>query len=44
VFGLDTWQLARHGRLETHFHEATSPAEAVRLALASCAAQPAAAS
>jgi len=37
VFGLGTWQLARHGRLETHFHAALDAAEAVRLALASTA-------
>jgi uncharacterized protein (TIGR00725 family) len=35
VFGLQTWQLARNGEIETHFHEANSPEEAVRLALAS---------
>ena len=38
VFGLGTWQLARGGHLETHFPEATHPAEAVRLALAATAA------
>jgi uncharacterized protein (TIGR00725 family) len=35
VFGLHTWQLARNGEIETHFHEAASPEEAVRLALTS---------
>jgi uncharacterized protein (TIGR00725 family) len=33
LIGLNTWQLARRGRLETHFHEATDAAEAARLAL-----------
>jgi len=37
VFGLGTWQLARHGQMETHYHEAADAAEAVRLALASAA-------
>jgi len=37
VFGLDTWQLAREDRIETHFHHAASPEEAVRLALCSTA-------
>jgi hypothetical protein len=35
VFGLDTWQLARQGQIETHFHHAATPEEAVRLALGS---------
>ena len=37
LVGLGTWQLARDGRLETHFHHAADAAEAVRLALASSA-------
>ena len=35
VMGLGTWQLARDGHIETHFHQAADPAEAVRLALGS---------
>jgi len=38
VVGLGTWQLARDGRLETHFHMATDADEAVRLALAAVGA------
>lgn len=37
VVGLKTWQLARDDTIETHFHQATSPSEAVRIALASVA-------
>jgi uncharacterized protein (TIGR00725 family) len=35
VIGLGTWQLARRGAIETHFHEASSAEEAVRIALVS---------
>jgi len=35
VIGLGTWQLAREGQIETHFHAAADAEEAVRLALAS---------
>jgi uncharacterized protein (TIGR00725 family) len=35
VFGLQTWQLGRQSRFETHFHAAADPEEAVRLAVAS---------
>ena len=37
IVGLNTWQLARNSQIETHFHQATNPAEAVHIALTSTA-------
>ncbi len=36
VFGLNTWQLARNGKLEAIIQEARTPEEAVRCALETC--------